>query len=49
MSRHYHVMTDAELEEARRSAEPFSPEELDALLEQTWRLHRTPPAEEGHP
>ena len=48
MSR-YHTMTDAELEEARQTAEPLSPEELDALLEQTWRLHQPTTAEEGHP
>lgn len=37
-------MTDAEIEEALALVEPLGADELELLLEQTWRLN--PPIEE---
>lgn len=33
-----HVMSDAEIEEALKLVEPLGGDELELLLEQTWRL-----------
>lgn len=35
-----HTLTQEELEEALGLAEPFSPEQTELLLEESWRVHR---------